>query len=208
MWVLAPARVVTVSRRAMAGFKALLRGGILFAWILMPEAPAVAQAFLEDTVLADIGISRRSESARSLSWGETQLSDGTSVPFEPWYSSDWRDLRVTLLTLVDENFGILWGLGTGERGEKYEIEPSVTLGFIRRFDLSRNSSLTLRLSYTHGGDLQEKTCRADYGDIGGIQTVNCRLAATPLPPRDTLQYLVDEPPGDQLEAAINYVIRF
>ncbi len=31
---------------------------------------------------------------------------------------------------------------------------------------------------------------ADYGDIGGVQRVNCRLAATELEPKETLKYLL------------------
>jgi hypothetical protein len=43
--------------------------------------------------------------------------------------------------------------------------------------------------------MEEKTCVADYGDIGGIQAVNCRLAATALEPAETLQYLYNEKPS-------------
>jgi len=59
-----------------------------------------------------------------------------------------------------------------------------------------------------GGHLRERACTADYGEIGGVQRVNCRLAATPLEPRETLQYLWDERPGDRLQASVGLMFRF
>jgi hypothetical protein len=59
---------------------------------------------------------------------------------------------------------------------------------------SKSSTLTLNGYYTFGGKLKEKSCTADYGEIGGVQEVNCRLAATELPPAETLKYLLNERP--------------
>jgi hypothetical protein len=41
-----------------------------------------------------------------------------------------------------------------------------------------------------GGRLREKSCTADYEEEG-ISEVNCRLAASLLPPEETLNYLLD-----------------
>jgi hypothetical protein len=41
-----------------------------------------------------------------------------------------------------------------------------------------------------------------------VQRVNCRLAATPLEPSETLDFLWDEKPGDRLQASIGLVFRF
>ena len=136
------------------------------------------------------------------------LSDGTPVRFRQWYSSDMPNLSVTWLTEVTPNFGLFWGFGTGERGEKYRIDPSMTLGFIAMRKLSRSATLSLSATTILGGDLQEGTCTADYGAIGGIQTVNCRLAATTMPPAATLDYLFDESPPDRTTVTLRYVLRF
>lgn len=145
---------------------------------------------------------------RKVRLGGFELSDGTPVSFEDWYSSVWVDTHATWMTEVTKNFGILWGFGTGERGEKYHIQPSFKIGFISQLDLNRNSVLSLSVTAILGGRLKEDTCTADFGDIGGIQTVNCRLAATPLPPEETLEYLFDEPPSGQVSVILRYQFRF
>jgi hypothetical protein len=168
-----------------------------------------AQDWIEDTFLIDIRLgSDLSDSARAYGKGGYELSDGTPVQFGDWYSSDWRDLSVTFLTEVNRNFGILWGLSTGEAGEKYTIDPGFRIGLIVQTELSRNSMLSFSASTILGGYLREKTCIADYGSIGGVQKVNCRLAATPLPPKDTLDYLFEESPADQVQLRIDYAFNF
>lgn len=123
-----------------------------------------------------------------------ESSEGRWVSFRRWYSTDWVDARITWMTQLSERTGFIWGFSTGERGEKYEIAPSLKLGFIHQFDLGRNTTLNVRATTVIGGELSEKTCTADYGEIGGVQIVNCRLAANELPPAQTLQYLIREPP--------------
>ena len=57
------------------------------------------------------------------------------------------------------------------------------------------TTLSLTVSGIFGGRLTESPCEADYGDIGGIQTVNCRLAASVLAPEETLKYLMNAAPN-------------
>jgi len=74
--------------------------------------------------------------------------------------------------------------------------------------ITDNSQLSLSVSVVLGGYLREKTCTADYGAIGGVQTVNCRLADSPLPPAETLIYLLDEPLGDLVSVTLRYQLKF
>ena len=159
------------------------------------SGPSVAQGLLENTSLVDIHSgSGLSDAVRSVSPSGFQLADGSDVRFSDWYTSRWQDVHVTWMTQLHDNVGFYWGFGAGERGQKYTIDPSLKLGFVLRHDLSDRSQLSLSATHTIGGGLSESSCTADYGAIGGVQTVNCRLAATELPPSETLQYLFDEPP--------------
>jgi hypothetical protein len=103
---------------------------------------------------------------------------------------------------------LLWGISTGERGEKYRIAPALQIGGMVQVELSRNSKLTFSVSAMLGGQLQEQTCTADYGAIGGIQQVNCRLAASTLAPADTLDYLLRVSARDEARVALLYELRF
>lgn len=112
-----------------------------------------------------------------------------------WYQTDWTDVVVDMLTELDDDLALLWSFSTGERGEKYRIDPSIKLGFIAQHEVSDTSFLTLIATSTMFGNFTELPCEADYGKIGGgVQPVNCRLAATPLPPEETLDYLVNANP--------------
>lgn len=189
---------------------ALRRGRICLLSIICAAlaSTAAAQEVLGDTILAGIGISGNSNFVRAVSRGGTQLSNGSPVPFRPWYSSDMPDLRVTMLTPLRSDFGILWGFGTGERGKKYRIEPSLKLGFIASHRPSENSTLSLSVTAVVGGFLKERPCVANYGSIGGVQTVNCRLAASPMRPAETMDYLFDDPPRDRIEIAVTFKSQF
>ena len=59
-----------------------------------------------------------------------------------------------------------------------------------------------------GGTLHEKSCSADYGQIGGVQEVNCRLAASTLPPAETLRYLLNEKPYNHNQVSLMLTWRF
>ena len=136
-----------------------------------------------------------------------ELSDGTPVSFADWYRTDWPDTRIDMLTQFGEDFGLLWGFSTGERGEKYTIDPSLRVGFVAQAHPSPNAILSLTVRAIAWGDLNEQTCEGDYGDIGGVQTVNCRLAATFLPPEETLQYLAHAEPN-RLHISLSYSASF
>lgn len=149
-------------------------------------------------------LSRRMRGLRSQSF---ESAGGERVAFSAWYGSNWTDMHATWMTQLSANTGVIWGLGTGEQGRKYTISPSVKIGFIHRAHISRRTALTLRATTTLGARLREKSCTADFGDIGGIQTVNCRLAASTLEPAETLRYLFNEKSGDrhQLSVSLNHV---
>src|SRR5690349_5208929 len=128
-----------------------------------------------------------------LSFGGFELSgadsDGTPAfqSFGPWYNTYWRDFSAEWLLTLDDDFGITFGLSTGERGEKYRIDPSLEFGFITQAHPRPNATLSLTVATTLFGHLTEYPCEADYGH--GLQTVNCRLAADPIDPALTLNYL-------------------
>lgn len=170
---------------------------------------ATAQSFLDDTALVGLTAGGElSDTAADIARGGYELADGRRVRMRDWYHSDWTDLHVDFLTRIGPDTGILWGVGTGEAGEKYRIRPSLRLGLIQQFHISDSGLLTLQLAATLGGRLKEKPCVADFGAIGGVQKVNCRLAASPLPPGESLSYLLDEKPYDAVTASITYRLRF
>lgn len=183
---------------------------VLCATLVLPSPEAGhAQAFLEDTELAGFRFgSSLSDTVRAARRTGYELSDGTPIDMSQWYGSRWTDLGFTFVTRIDPTFGIYWGFSTGERGEKYVIRPSLKFGFVKLFELSEEEVISLSATAVIGGGLRERTCAADYGAIGGTQVVNCRLAASILPPAETLDYLFDGPPPDQLEIAIRYTRRF
>ncbi|MCW3782195.1 hypothetical protein OM960_11400 [Defluviimonas sp. CAU 1641] len=185
-----------------------LAGAMCLVMALIPHK-AMPQQFWEMTQLVDARAGTSlSDIARQLGTGGYELSDGSPVAFSDWYSSSWTDLRLTWVTQVSQNFGVYWGFGTGERGPKYEIEPSLKLGLIVLQPVSRNGMLSLSATTVIGGAFNEGTCTADYGAIGGTQTVNCRLAASVLPPEETLAYLVHEKPADRFELILRYRLSF
>lgn len=161
------------------------------------------------TQLLDLRIgSSRSSLIDDVRYLGFELSDGTPVEFEPWYSSRWPDTTVQFLTPLTGNFGVTWGFSTGERGEKYTIDPGLHLGFIYQMRPSRRETVTIAVSLLLAGNLRERSCIADFGAIGGIQDVNCRLAASPLPPADTLRFLFRERGFRESRISISYMIRF
>ncbi|MDU8946335.1 hypothetical protein [Ovoidimarina sediminis] len=136
------------------------------------------------------------------------LSDGTRYSFDRYYSSDYEDIRFTWLSPVTENFGVLWGFGTGESGDKYEIDPSLKLGLILTDPITETEWISVSVTTIIGGYFREQACTADYGAIGGVQRVNCRMADSILPPSETLRYLEDRAPEDQFALSLRYNLRF
>lgn len=188
---------------------------LLASWL----SPAIAQDQAVAIHLIDIAQdSELSGTAASLADGwydDTEktwvtgfeLAKGEWVSFANWYRTDWPDTRVDMLTQFGDDFGLLWGFSTGERGEKYTIDPSLRVGFVAQAHPSPTSLLSLTVRAVAWGNLNEQTCEGDYGDIGGVQTVNCRLAATYLPPEETLQYLADAEPN-RLHISLTYSASF
>jgi hypothetical protein len=173
--------------------------------VLFGAFPAIAQEIMTSLVDIHQG-SPLSDRARELGDGGYELQSGSWVSFNQWYHTDWIDLHVDFITQLTENTGILWGLGTGEKAEKYSVEPSLKLGFVTQTHPNPNSTLSFSLTSTIGGNLTEKPCVADYGELG-TYSVNCRLAATEMAPEETLKYLVNDKP-ESMHLWMNYRVTF
>ena len=121
-----------------------------------------AQSFTESTHLIDIRAgSVLSEKVRKISYGGYELSDGTPVSFRQWYSSNWTNLSLTWMTEINNNFGVYWGLSTGESGSKYRIQPGLKIGFLLQTEIARNRTLSLLATTVLAGILTEDPCTAD-----------------------------------------------
>lgn len=181
---------------------------------LLPWMPAAAgqgnhllqgDSFLQSTYLVELQQgSELSERMSNLQGGSYETADGRSVTFQRWYRTRWTDARATWLTQVTPEFGVLWGLSTGEHGEKYEIQPSLKLGFAFQTSIDKHSSFSLKATTIVGGRLKEKPCAADYGEVGGVQSVNCRLAASEMPPAETLNHLLNYAPVNRNVVFLQY----
>jgi hypothetical protein len=163
---------------------------------LASTLPAVcASEFLDRTYFIDLSQgSQLSQTMRAAENGGFETSGGGSVRFKDWYSTNWTDTRFTMMTQLAPWLGIVWGASTGEYGQKYVIDPSLKVGLIVLGEIDKNASISFKATAIIGGSLREKSCIADYGEIGGVQKVNCRLAASTLAPNDTLQYLYNMSP--------------
>lgn len=146
--------------------------------------------------------------AGNLGSGGFETATGNRIDFRPWYRSRWTEASITWMTQISQNLGVIHGFSTGERGPKYTIFPAFKLGVMMQTQTGHQAFLSLRLITTIGGELREKPCSANYGEIGGVQTVNCRLAATPLPPAQTLSYLLREKPPNQSQAMLLFTWQF
>lgn len=113
------------------------------------------------------------------------------------------------MTMLSSELGAIWGFGSGEHGPKYTIEPRFKFGFAWHKTLGRYGWLSITATRVLGGRMHEKPCIADYGEIGeGAQAVNCRFAASPIPPEMTLPLLVNAAPADRWEAAFHYSLSY
>jgi hypothetical protein len=177
----------------------LQRGGKtrIPAWLgiclgIMAGSPARSGEFWYNTFLLDVYQgSHRSEVVRGFAKGGYELSDGSFVDFRDWYSPGFPDVTVLFLKQVSADFALIWGVSSGERGEKYRIDPALQLGFFYQYVPFDNAVISVKATYPVFGRMREKTCLADYGALGGVQTVNCRLAADPIPPEETLSFLAN-----------------
>lgn len=158
-----------------------------------------------------IGVSQDSSLsnlAKTLGSGGFETSGGSKVNFAKWYSAAWVDTRLDFMTQVTPHWGVLWGLSTGEQGEKYTIEPSFKVGFLSVYPVSKSSKWSFSATTIIGGRFQERSCTADYGDIGGTQEVNCRMAATEMEPAQTLAYLTSRDPANKYYVSVQYTLSF
>ncbi|UVK48976.1 hypothetical protein BPNPMPFG_006622 (plasmid) [Mesorhizobium sp. AR07] len=175
-----------------------MRIGTTAGFVLFVMAFFVSAMTANEQETSLVGIYQGSEltaAANHLGRGGYELSDGTQVSFDKWYHSSWVDMRFEMLTQLSDDFGILWGASTGQRAEKVRIEPGVKVGFILQKRPTASTTLSLTISSILGGNLTERPCTADYGAIGGVQMVNCRLAASQLRPSDSLKYLTNLEPS-------------
>ncbi len=175
----------------------------------MGSRAADAEGRPVETHLLGIAVgSELSSLARSLARGGYELADGTPTDFRDWYGTDRPELRIDMLTRLGPGAGLIWGLNTGERGEKYRIHPGLKLGMILQHEASPRSTLTLQVTTVIGGGLREENCIADYGEIGGVQPVNCRLAAAPIAPEDSLQHTLRVRAREASRIDLSYRVRF
>jgi len=166
---------------------------------------ASGHSFMHSTYLIEIvQDTSLSLKTRELRYGGFETSRGNRVEFNNWYTSKWYDTRISWMTQINQNFGVLWGFSTGEKAAKYSIDPGLKLGFLYQIQPQKHSFFSIAASTVAGGQLTEKVCTADYGEIGGIQDVNCRLAATVLEPSETLKYLFKERPESSITIQYKY----
>ena len=140
--------------------------------------------------------------------GGYELSNGAPLQFKNWYTPTFTDTRLTYMTQVHKKVGVIWGFSTGENAQKYTVDPSIKLGLVFRHELDKTSSLSLRGTTILAGRLRESACTANYGDIGGVQQVNCRMASSPMQPSQTLQYLYNEKPYNYNTLWLQYTKNF
>lgn len=180
----------------------------IFVWA-SPIHAAHSFDFVRNTYLIDLSQgSLLSQIMRASQNGSFETSNGDVVNFRDWYSTSWTDARFAMMTQLEPWLGFVWGASTGEYGQKYVIDPSLRVGLIFRSEIDKNSSISFKATTTIGGSLREKSCMADYGEIGGVQKVNCRLAASSLAPADTLQYLYNMSPINTYFFSIEYRLLF
>jgi hypothetical protein len=169
-------------------------------WQLLPAANTHWLELVQGSEL-----SKRAAGFRS---GGFDSATGQWIGFDKWYRPKWADTRLTWMTQVAPELGVIWGASTGEQAEKYRTSPSLKLGFVYQHKLGTHSGFSIRATSLLGGRFRERACTADYGDVGGIVQVNCRLAATEMAPAETLKYLVNDLPPERHDVQIRYHFRF
>lgn len=137
--------------------------------------------------------------------GHYELSTGELQRFDDWFHPTFQDMRLSWLLPITPDWGLVWGVGNGERADKYTIAPSIKLGFVMDGPLSHRSRLSLSASTWLGGRMREKPCSAFYAEFGADKAVNCRLAASLLPPEETLNYSVFAIPEDRTLIKLKYI---
>lgn len=158
------------------------------------------------TRLFDVTVrSELSQKVRGFRDQSYELSAGGLAPLEDWYRPrSLPDTVFRFLTPFGPDNGLVWGFGTGERGQKYRIAPSLHLGWAHQTWITPRTRWGFQVSAQIGGRLRERTCTADYGEIGGLAAVNCRLAATEMPPEQTLALLANTGPERRLRLHLSF----
>ncbi|EAQ05699.1 hypothetical protein SKA53_06332 [Yoonia vestfoldensis SKA53] len=184
------------------------RVGLAIGSTFQAQAAGAQDVWSQTSVLDVRTGSVRSGIALDLSAGRYALEDGTMVELSDWYRPRFLDLNILFLTEIQPSFGAIWGFSTGETGQKYTIDPGLWVGFVYRADLDDNQALTVSATTLLGGALQEQSCVAFYTILNDFAQVNCRLAASPLPPEETLPFLVSERGAIETTFSLRYEIRF
>lgn len=167
--------------------------------VVVPQASSATRLF-DVTVRSEL-----SQKVRGFRDQSYELSAGATAPLEAWYRPrTLPDTVFRFLTPFGPDNGLVWGFGTGERGQKYRIDPSLHLGWAHQTWLSPRTRVGFQLSAQVGGRLRERTCTADYGAIGGVTAVNCRLAATEMPPEQTLALLANTGPERRVRLNLSF----
>ncbi len=139
-----------------------------------------------------------------------QGDNGSVGPWQsmaPFYATHWREVTARSLLTLDADHGVVFGLTTGEAGEKYKIDPSIILAFIDQMHPRLNATLTIQAGTSFFGHMTEYPCVGDFGDVGSSITVNCRLAASQINTEESLKYLVNQDPS-RLSLTVSYVGNF
>ena len=143
---------------------------------LIPATAAWGQGLWERTSLLDLRAgSVRSDRARDLSAGRYALEDGTMVDLFDWYRPRVTNMNILFLTELEPSLALIWGISTGETGQKYRIDPGLWLGVFYRAELAENQVLTFAARTLLGGAMQERPCVAFYTILADIPQVACRL---------------------------------
>ena len=176
---------------------------------ILASTSAYGFDFIDKTHLIEIRQgSELSEKVNFYTVGGFEVANGSFVSYTPWYINHWTDTRVSFMTQITQTLGIIWGVSSGEVGDKFRIYPSLKIGVAYFENLGKNATLSFKATTILGGNLTEYPCIADYGDVGGVQMVNCRMAASQLPPSETLNYLFNDRPYNQTMVTLEYKLYF
>jgi hypothetical protein len=170
---------------------------------------AADSAFLSQTQLVALSFDgQNSGIVRQAAAQGFELSNGTPAQVAQWYTPYFPNLTAVFATDIRQGLALIWGASLGERGAKYSLGPSGVVGIALQQPMGPRSGVRLQLYGQFGGALNESHCLGDYGELGGMQHVNCRMAASILPPAQTLAYLWNLPPSLQATLKLTYEMRF
>ena len=137
------------------------------------------------------------------------LSDGGSQSLRPLFrpSNNWLDTELMFATRVlnEERFtaSMLWGGSTGQDAQKMYVQPSARVGLFMAAAPLDNLLITAKFSTVVAGGRQiERSCSANYGEIGGTQAVKCSMASSVMAPSDTLKYMTNTQSREQILAQV------